>query len=368
MRPLLLTFSLLLSLPAFAGKKDKGADPAPAPATTEPAPAAAPADPAATSADPAAAPADPAAAPATPPAAADEGPAPAGPGATPATAPPGSPPPVVAGPSVLVSADVAQQTYDAQKLSRKSLLDTDPLYNPTLRALPNISIAPWAIYRGDGSVVNARQFGGLVGDFKAVDKMERNTKRARVIQWSLTGTGVVLLGLTAIPLIAIDPTGDIGGEPLLEQYPNAQEYTDALVEWRQLRALQNQNQNRVLTGLTLGTTGALCIATAPFAYAGAKEREKVVPVFFDAKDADEQILKYNLKLKKELGIITPDPTEVIIAPAAPKPAEPTDLPDGVEDLDDDGPLPAGGPPLKPEPAIQLSPAVGFGFLGVYGTF
>lgn len=264
---------------------------------------------------------------------------------------------------------VAQDTYKAQKLSRKALKPEDPLYLPTLRATPDQSVAPWAVYRGDGSVVTAYQLAGLVGDTAQVTKMDKATKRSKILRWSLTGVGVGLIGLTALPLINMEDVGDLGKEPDPNKYADAETYTTALVLWRQQREDSNQNQNRLLSAITLGTTGALTIAVSPFATSGTRERQRVVSAYYTPDQVDEKLLSANIALKRQLGLTAPEPTEVIIQP--PPPTEPRDLPEGEDDIDIPEPSGGGGAPpadLQRLPYLELSPMIGVGFIGIQGTF
>lgn len=262
---------------------------------------------------------------------------------------------------------VAQQTYTAQKLVRKQLKEDDPLYVPTLRAMPDASIAPWAVYRGDGSVVTGYELAGLFEDKALVTRMEKSTKRSKILRWTLTGTGIALVGLAVVPLLGMENVDELGREPLSENYPSAEEYTNALESWRQLREDTNQNQNRLLSSVTLGASGALAIAVSPFAPVGNQERQRISQAYYTGEQTDDKILAHNVKLKRQLGLTAPDPTEVIIAPP------PQTLPEDGEDEDIDIPEPKGGGaelPLNLEsaPYLQLSPIIGLGFLGLQGTF
>lgn len=299
----------------------------------------------------------------TPPPAESSAPAPAE-----AAPPADQPAPAPAEPAAVKAPMDPAAAYQAGKLTRKLLKDTDDYYVPTLRAVPDKSLAPWAVYRGDGSVVPASELAILIEDKPLVTKMEKAQKRSKVLRWSLTGTGVALVGLAVVPLLGMEDVGDLGKEPLAENYPSAEEYTNALTDWRQQREDTNQNQNRLLSSVTLGATGALCIAVSPFATVGVRERQKIAPVYYQADALDEKILKYNVGLKKKLGLTAPDPTEVVIQP--PPQAQPQDVED---DEDIDIPEPSGGgsaPPLDLEgaPYLELSPVLGFGYLGLQGTF
>jgi len=300
-------------------------------------------------------------------------PAPAPTEAAPTPAPTDAAPPASAPVETTASTPdpaVAQDTYKAQKLTRKALKPEDPLYLPTLRATPDQSVAPWAVYRGDGSVVTAYQLAGQVGDSALVTKMDKGTKRSKILRWSLTGVGVGLIGLTVLPLINMEDVGELGKEPDPNKYPDAQTYTSALVLWRQQREDSNQNQNRLLSAITLGTTGALTIAVSPFATSGTRERQRIVPAWYTADQVDEKVLSANIALKRQLGLTAPEPTEVIIQP--PPPQEPKDLPDdGGEDIDIPEPSGGGGAPpadLQRLPYLELSPMIGVGFIGIQGTF
>ena len=84
----------------------------------------------------------------------------AAPSAVPAAVPAVEPTPAaVPAPAAVVvaaqpDANVAQTTYDNQKLQRKSLAETSDLYLPTWRAVPEKSFAPWGVQRGDGTQVS----------------------------------------------------------------------------------------------------------------------------------------------------------------------------------------------------------------------
>lgn len=287
----------------------------------------------------------------------------------PEAAPAPAPTPAPAPASASLDPAVAQQTYTAQKLTRKQLKEDDPLYVPTLRAMPDASIAPWAVYRGDGSVVSGYELAGLFEDKPLVTKMEKATKRSKILRWTLTGTGVALVGLAVVPLLGMEDVGELGREPLPENYPDAEQYTTALTGWRQQREDANQNQNRLLSSVTLGASGALAIAVSPFAPVGVQERQKISQAYYTQDQADDKILNHNIKLKRQLGLTAPDPTEVVIQP----PPQPEALPEEGEDEDIDIPEPKGGGaelPLAPDgsPDLQLNPVIGFGFLGLQGTF
>lgn len=341
MHQFLLTTSLLLTaLPALAQAPDAPADPAagtPAPAAEAPAPT-------------------------------TEAPAPATEAAAPASTGP-----------AYVDPAVAQTTYNAQKLQRKPLEEDDALYLPTLRAFPDQTVAPWAVLRGDGTAVTAHEFATLTGDKAELKRMDRANKGSKALRWGLTGAGVVLVGLAALPLVGMEDVGDLGDEPDPANYPDAKMYTDDLQDWRQRREDANQNQNRLLTAVTLGTSGALALAVSPFPPSGTRERQKVTPAYYTIEEADEKILTFNAGLKRQLGLSFPDPTEVVIQ-APPPPTN--DLPeeDSDEDIDipepsggDEGPMPSGGPSAPPLdapglPTLQLSPVIGIGYLGIQGTF
>lgn len=283
---------------------------------------------------------------------------------------PTAPPPAVTAPAQADPA-VAQTTYDNQKMQRKSLKEDSDLYLPTWRAVPEKSFAPWGVQRGDGSQLSARDFATLTGDVELVSKMDKRQKNAKILRWSLTGAGAVVALTMVVPLLAIEPVGDIGDEPTSEQFTSAKEYADALIAWRGEREVQHENSNRVLTAVTLGATGALTIGAAQYAPVGAAAREQIIPAYYTLDQVDEGVLKYNIGLKRQLGLTAPDPTEVIIRPPPPPEADPNALPeDEDEDLDVPEPKGAGGAPLRPDelPMFQVAPAIGIGFLGVQGTF
>lgn len=345
MRRLLLTAPLLLlGLPALA-----------APSTPPPADAAPPATSAPTPAPDAA----PAAAPDAAPAAA--------PDAAPA------PTPVLDTAPVLTPEQAAMAAYEARKLKPKALDPLDPLYDATRRALPGSSTPPWAVAHGNGEVVSAKEFATSTGDTATANRISRTHKNAKILQWSLTGAGVALLGLSVLPLLSVDQSiGDIGEQPSSDDFtdstgtPDLKAYTDALTLWRKDKGIENRNRNKVLTAVTLGSTGLLAIASSPFAPLGAREREGVVPLFYSQQEADDRMLQYNIGVKKELGIVAPDPVDVVIPAAPPPPPVPEDGDDLDDGLEDGG----GGPPLKPSDSapIQVHPWLGFGFLGLQGTF
>ena len=267
-------------------------------------------------------------------------------------------------------ANVAQTTYDNQKLQRKSLAETSDLYLPTWRAVPEKSFAPWGVQRGDGTQVSTREFASMTGDVELVTRLDKKQKSAKILRWTLTGVGAAVAVSMVMPLINMEPLGDIGDEPTSDQFTSAKAYADALIGWREDREIQHQNSNRVLTAVTLGGSGLLIIGAAQYAPVGATAREQIIPAHYTLDQVDEEVLKYNIGLKRQLGLTAPDPTEVIILPPPPPEADPNALPEEDEDPDVPEPKGAGGAPLRPDelPMFQVAPAIGVGFLGVQGTF
>ena len=318
----------------------------------------------------------PAPSPTPPPAESSATPAPAE--AAPAEAAPAEAAPAEAAPAAVTvaqpAADVAQTTYDNQKLQRRSLADTSDLYLPTWRAVPEKSFAPWGVQRGDGSQVTTREFAQMTGDVELVTRLDKKQKNARILRWTLTGVGAAVAVSMVVPLINMEPLDELGDEPTSDQFTSAKAYADALIGWREDREVQHQNSNRVLTAVTLGGTGALIIGAAQYAPVGATAREQIIPAHYTMDRVDEEVLKYNIGLKRQLGLTAPDPTEVIIRPPPPPEADPNELPEdsggGDDDLDGLVPSGGGGAPLRPDelPMFQIAPAIGIGFLGVQGTF
>lgn len=279
-------------------------------------------------------------------------------------------------PAATTDANVAQTTYDNQKLQRKSLADSSDLYMPTWHAVTDKSFAPWGVVHGDGKQVSAREFATLTGDVELVSKMDKRQKNAKILRWGLTGAGAAVALTMVVPLLQMESV-EVGDEPDHDAFmssPGATEkqYADAVQSWRDARQTQHQNSNRVLTAVTLAGTGALTIAAAQYAPGGATAREQIIPLYYSLDQVDENVLKYNIGLKRQLGLTAPDPTEVIIRPPPPPPSDPNALPED-EGSEDDDLLPqgsGGGRPLRPDelPMFQVGPAIGIGFLGVQGTF
>ena len=282
-------------------------------------------------------------------------------------------------PAVVMTPEIAQATFDAERLERRTLELSDPTREELLRIDPVPEAYPWSVFRGNGASVSARNFAEATQDTRVLTDMDRSRKRAKFTALGLGIGGGVLVASAVVPMLMMEPLdGYPESTPQQDQYTDAAQYIDDLEGWRTRQTVEGRNQNRVFTGIALGTTGIMALSLAPFTTRGAKLREEHVALYYTPDEALARIDRHNNLLEKEYGLVAPEPTKVQIGK---KPTEQNEAPleDGSDlpededvgipegdDLDLPEPPGGGGPPL--EPGLELHPVIGFGTVGLHVTF
>ncbi len=245
---------------------------------------------------------------------------------------------------------ISEETWAAYEAGRLLVVETPYDYE-----------VPWVVRDGMGNPVDTRNFARMTEDEKAIELLEAEAKRARVTALSVAGGGVLLIGLSAIPIALIDrdlnrPDWERYESRVdRENYGSDEEYLDAIDIQRGLyisdlgdyrNASAGNTDMRWAAGVMAGT-GVLALASAPWAIDGQREDREEVAETWSRERAERLIEDYNNMLKSSLGIPWDyDPGAVEDAPAVSEPE----------------------PEWTPDPRFQVQPQVAPGYVGVTVRF
>lgn len=245
---------------------------------------------------------------------------------------------------------ISEETWAAYEAGRLLVVETPYDYE-----------VPWVVRDGMGNPVDTRNFARMTEDEKAVELLEAEAKRARVTALSVASGGVLLIGLSAIPIALIDrdlnrPDWERYESRVdRENYATDEEYLDAIDIQRGLyisdlgdyrSASAGNTDMRWAAGVMAGT-GVLALASAPWAIDGQREDREEVAETWSRERAERLIEDYNNMLKGSLGIPWDyDPAAVDTAPVVSEPE----------------------PALEQDPRFQIQPQVVPGYVGVTVRF
>ncbi|MED5371184.1 MAG: hypothetical protein VX899_09235 [Myxococcota bacterium] len=249
---------------------------------------------------------------------------------------------------------IDEETWAAWEAGRLLIVETP--YDAEVR---------WVVRDGLGNPVNTRSFARMTSDEEAIALLEAEERKAKITAASVAGGGVLLLGLSTIPLALLDTDlsrpdwDDYTARVDRENYASDDEYLDAIEIQRGLyiaalgeyRTARARNTDRRWTAAALAGTGVIALASAPWAIDGQREDRDAVANTWSRKRAEALIAQYNDELKLSLGI--PLDYDHAQAQQAPPP-----------------PPPAGGPEEAPTgwESIQVSPALAPGYVGINVRF
>jgi len=208
--------------------------------------------------------------------------------------------PLVPWGEAVVSAD-AIVAYQARELGVHGVLNQD---------------VDWVIQDGAGNPVDSFWLASAVPDVEAEELLEKEMKRARIVQWSAVGLGATLVGLAAIPVMAIDHSIE---KPKWKTYEDRvdrasfdsdQDYLQALDEQQALylqdlgayNTAAGDNADRRWTGLALASGGVMTLASSPYAVQGFVTKRREPANLWSRSRAEALVEQHNLALRIELGL------------------------------------------------------------------
>ena len=223
---------------------------------------------------------------------------------------------------------VSEESWAAYESSRLLLVET-----------PYDHQVPWVVRDGLGNPLDTRNFARLTQDEKAIELLKAESKQAKIKALSVAGGGVLLLGLSAIPLALIDRDivrpdwNSYESRVERENYASDEEYLNAVDIQRgqyvsDLGDYRNDNAGntdmRWAAGVMAGS-GVIALASAPWAIDGQREDRAEVAETWSRERAERLIQDYNNLIKSSLGI--PWEYEPQVVQAAPAVTEPEFVPE-----------------------------------------
>ncbi len=174
----------------------------------------------------------------------------------------------------------------------------------------------WVIQDGAGNPVDSFWLSRNAPDVQAAAMLQKEQRQARIIGWSTAGTGALLVGLAAVPILRIEHDLKQPAWRTYEDrvdrnnYSSEAEYLAALEDTQAQYTLdlgkyntaESKNADRRWMGLALAGGGVMTMAVAPYAMQGfVASREQPARTWSRAR-AEALVEEHNRRLRAELGL------------------------------------------------------------------